>query len=110
MIKKMPQYQKELNGYALHLALAEDCVAYFNKNNDKIKQFCEVEQNLATGLDCRGDPIRDSMKIMVTLLSDNDKDEDKLRLLMLFLLNKNGISEENLQKLLGHAGNNFNLY
>jgi hypothetical protein len=106
MIKKMPQYQKELNGYALHLALAEDCVTYFNKNNDKIKQFCEVEQNLSTGFDSRGDPIRDSMKIIITLLSDNDvKDEDKLRLLMLFLLNKNGISEENLQKLLGHAGN-----
>lgn len=105
MLKKLPQYQKELNAYALHLALAEDCVSYFNKNNDKIKQFCDVEQNLATGIDAKGDPIRDPMKIIITLLSDNDvKIEDKIRLLMLFLLNKNGITDENLNKLLGHAG------
>ena len=100
----MPQYQKELNGYALHLTLAEDCVSNFNKNNGKIKQLCEVEQNLAMGVDSQGEKIKDPMKIIVPLLLDNDvKVEDKLRLIMIFLLNKNGITEENLQKLLNHA-------
>jgi hypothetical protein len=42
MIKKMPQYQKELNAYALHFNIAEQCMNKYN--HDSGEKLCSVEQ------------------------------------------------------------------
>ena len=102
MIAGLPEFQEMKEAYSLHLTMAQECMNIFQQN--KLMDLASVEQCLATGLDEDYRKPKNTTDQVVRTIDEPDvTPPDRLRLLTLYLLYKNGLLPADLSKLLAHA-------
>ena len=102
MLAGLPQFQKGKEAYSLHLGMAQECMNVFQKC--RLVDIASAEQALATGLDEDYKKPRNLTDQVVRLLDDEAITfPDRLRLIMEYLLYRDGLLPSDTQKLLAHA-------
>ena len=102
MLAGLPQYQEGKEQFSLHLNMASDAMALFQKR--KLGEIASVEQSLATGLDEDYKKPKNVADQVIRLLDENDIIfSDRLRLIIEYLLYRDGLIPSDVQKLLAHA-------
>ena len=102
MLAGLPQYQEGKEAFSLHLNMASDAMAVFQKR--KLAEIASVEQCLATGLDEDYKKPKNVADQVVRLLDEGDiTSMDRLRLILQYLLYRDGLLPSDTQKLLAHA-------
>jgi syntaxin-binding protein 1 len=103
MLAGLPQFQELKEKYSLHLSMAQECMNIFQHH--KLPDVASVEQSLATGLDEDYRKPKNLADQIVRLLDDESiGSSDRLRLIILYILYRDGLIPDDVQRLLAHAG------
>ncbi|KAK9729404.1 syntaxin binding protein 1, variant 3 [Basidiobolus ranarum] len=102
ILTSLPQFQEQKDQYSVHLAIAQECMSIFD--NGKLTSVARVEQDMVTGVDAEGEPSKNVVADMVPLLDDPTIDqENKLRMLLLYIISRGGVKEDDRRRLQIHA-------
>ncbi|KLJ07133.1 hypothetical protein EMPG_17385 [Blastomyces silverae] len=102
MIAGLAEFQEGKNAYTLHLNMAQECMRLFQER--KLMEVASVEQSLSTGLD---EDYRKPKNLADQLVRLLDEDcigpSERLRLILLYLLYRDGLLPGDIKKLLAHS-------
>ncbi|KTW27334.1 hypothetical protein T552_02317 [Pneumocystis carinii B80] len=102
MLYSLPHFQEMRDKYSLHISIVCECMKIFEEH--KLSSVGVIEQNCATGLTSEGKVPKTVLEEMVPLLDDSSLSKtDKIRLIMLYIIYKNGLFEGDLDKLSKHS-------
>jgi syntaxin-binding protein 1 len=102
MLAGLPQFQELKEAYSLHLSMAQECMNIFQHR--KLPDIASVEQSLATGLDEDFRKPKNLADQVVRLLDDESiSPADRLRLIMMYIMYRDGLITEDIQRLLAHS-------
>ncbi|KKA29936.1 hypothetical protein TD95_004802 [Thielaviopsis punctulata] len=102
MMADLPQFQATKAAYTLHINIADKCMAIFGRG--KLGDVAAVEQTLSTGLDEDFRKPKGILEDVVRLLDDEAVSRpDRLRLVIMYILYRDGIITEDINRLLAHS-------
>ncbi|EXJ78628.1 hypothetical protein A1O1_09029 [Capronia coronata CBS 617.96] len=102
MLAGLPEFQEGKEAFSLHIDMAEKCAKIFADR--KLLDVVSLEQSLATGLDDDNRRPKNTADQIVRLLDDDSiVHEDRLRLLIMYILYRNGILRGDVEKLRCHG-------
>ncbi|KAL8920041.1 MAG: hypothetical protein Q9208_006496 [Pyrenodesmia sp. 3 TL-2023] len=102
MLAGLPKFQEGKEAYSLHLTMTQDAMNVFQER--KLADIASVEQSLATGLDEDYKRPKNLADQVIRLLDDEAIIfPDRLRLIIQYLLYRDGLLPTDVQKLLLHA-------
>ncbi|KAL8783624.1 MAG: hypothetical protein Q9213_004484 [Squamulea squamosa] len=102
MLAGLPKFQQGKEAYSLHLSMTQDAMNVFQDR--RLADIASVEQSLATGLDEDYRKPKNLADQVIRLLDDDAiQFPDRLRLIIQYLLYRDGLLPTDIQKLLAHA-------
>ncbi|KAG4030779.1 hypothetical protein MFRU_011g02320 [Monilinia fructicola] len=103
MLAGLPQFQEMKEAYSLHLNMAQECMNIFQQH--ELPDIALAEQTLATGLDEDYRKPKE-MGTQVIRLLDNPAvaPKERLRLIILYVIFRDGLIIEDIERLLHHSG------
>ncbi|GAP86352.1 putative Sec1 family protein [Rosellinia necatrix] len=102
MMAGLPQFTEMKEAYSLHITMAQECMNIFQQQ--KLADMSLIEQMMATGLDEDNRKAKNVLDSVVRLLDDDTiSQSDRLRLIIMFLLYRDGVVLEDIKRLLAHA-------
>ncbi|KAL9580682.1 MAG: hypothetical protein Q9203_006203 [Teloschistes exilis] len=102
MLAGLPKYQEGKEAYSLHLSMTQDAMTVFQER--RLADVASVEQSLATGLDEDYKKPKNLADQVIRLLDDDAIHfPDRLRLIIQYLLYRDGLLPMDISKLLAHA-------
>lgn len=88
--------------FSTHLNIAQECMALFERK--KLPLTANVEQCCATGVNAEGKTPKTLVEEMVPLLDDRYvSNRDKVRIIALYILYRDGVPDEDRRRLFQHA-------
>ncbi|OAX79973.1 hypothetical protein ACJ72_05704 [Emergomyces africanus] len=102
MLAGLSEFQEGKNAYTLHLNMAQECMRLFQER--KLVEVASVEQSLSTGLDEDHRKPKNLADQLVRLLDEDCVGpSERLRLILLYLLYRDGLLPGDIKKLLAHS-------
>ena len=98
-MRAMPQYTEMLSKYSLHIHMANTAMDAFNQMG--LERIAHIEQDMATGEDADHKTVKNVISRMPTILSDPAVSrEDKIRLLIIYIISQEGIKDQDRKRLM----------